>query len=151
METGDFTIEFWWYPSSLTDFQTPFDKGYTEAGALLLQTGNGDGKIIVYGSGSAVISAATAVTASSWNHIAVTRNLTTLRLFLNGNSLGSASSSLNFNNTRQVGIGANGTSVGATAVGRYPINGYIDDLRITKGVARYTANFTPPTAPFPDI
>lgn len=146
MGSGNFTIEFWWYPLSNSGYQTPIEKGYTNSGGLILQT-EGDGKILVYASGAAVITASTAVTLNTWNHMALVRNGTSLVLYLNGVSVGSATNSTNFNSTGLMGIGANVSGGGA---GGYPINGYIDDLRITKGVARYTSNFTPPTAPFPD-
>ena len=145
MGSSSFTLEFWWYPSSLTGYQTPFDKGYTGSGALLLQTGNGDGKIIVYASGSGVITASTAVTANTWSHVALVRNGTSMVLYVNGTSVGSVTNSTDFNNTGGVGVGGN---VGG-ATGAYPINGYLDDFRITRGYARYTANFTPPTAALP--
>jgi hypothetical protein len=40
--------------------------------------------------------------------------------------------------------------IGANRAAGDPMKGFIDDLRITKGVARYTANFTPPALPFPN-
>ena len=143
---ASFTLEFWWYPISITGFQSPFDKGYTSAGGLLLQTGAGDGKIVVYASGSAVITASTAVNVGDWNHIALVRDGTSMVLYLNGVSVGSATNSTNFNNTSTVGIGANATGGGGG--GTYPINGYIDDFRFTNGIARYTTNFFPSPGPF---
>jgi hypothetical protein len=80
----------------------------------------------------------------AWNHIAIARSGSFLRLFFNGVLQGASpytdSTDYNGNGPLRVGSGVNGD-----------FNGYIDDLRITKGVARYTSNFTPPAAPFPDI
>lgn len=80
---------------------------------------------------------------NKWTNVAVTRSGTTIRVFLDGEIKQTVTSSASF--------GANS----ALNIGRDPsnsnfVNGRIDDVRITKGVARYTANFTPPTAPFPN-
>ncbi len=85
------------------------------------------------------------VVDGAWHHIAVTRNGTDLKLFVDGTQDGStATNSTNFNQT-VVQIGNDSTAAGTA------YTGYIDDLRITKGVARYTTTFTPPTAAFPDL
>ena len=76
-------------------------------------------------------------TVNTWQHVAVTRSGTSMRLFVNGIQQGSTqtiSTSYNLSTTSTT-VGSQGTS--------YLLNGYIDDLRVTKGYARYTGNFTP--------
>ena len=79
---------------------------------------------------------------TSWHHVAACSDGTTLRIFLDGAIVGSRAATNIPDSTGflYVGIDWDGAST--------PFNGYIDDLRITKGVARYTAAFTPPTAAF---
>jgi hypothetical protein len=63
-----------------------------------------------------------------------------LRLFINGTQTGSTvTNSTNFSGAI--------TTVGVADNGNYLLKGYIDDLRITR-FARYTSNFTAPTAAF---
>jgi hypothetical protein len=84
--------------------------------------------------------------ATTWHHVAVVRNGTTIKGYIDGVEVGSyaiGTSSL-YSGTRPVEVGY----VSSDSYG--PMDGHIDDLRITKGVARYTANFTPPSAAFPN-
>jgi len=86
------------------------------------------------------------VLASQWQFWAVSCLSNVATIYLNGQSV--ASGSVSGSVTAQSGRVA---SIGDGARASYDLDGYIDDLRITKGVARYTANFTPPTAPFPEV
>jgi hypothetical protein len=86
--------------------------------------------------------AVTAISANTWYHVAATRENGTLRLFLNGSlDLTQASLTTDYNQT-------NNLQIGLSRDGSWPWVGYLDDLRITKGLARYTSSFTPTTSAF---
>jgi hypothetical protein len=140
----DFTIEAWCYRTSTA---TAFEiVSYGNPGADGLFFGSTT-SAISFGTGPAVVlaSSSTSLALNVWTHIAVTRSSNVTRVFANGIAGATTTNALNnLNSTTVFRVGINrAVNVFAT--------GYIDDLRITKGVARYTANFTPPTAPFPDF
>jgi hypothetical protein len=86
-----------------------------------------------------------------WSHVAAVRSSGVLKLFLDGTQVGSDSSftsNITRNNSYGLSVGAYTLSNGSSS--DY-FNGYLDDLRITKGVARYPANFSTPVAPAPDL
>ena len=140
---GDFTIEFWLYPSNTSSAYRALVSSENYAGTTggwsLYQ--NGTSLEFWFSPGTSVtINATSAITASTWQHVALCRASGTLRLFVNGSSVGSVSNSTSLTG-QQIWIGDNNN-------GSFFYEGYLDDLRITKGYARYTATFTPPTAAF---
>lgn len=90
--------------------------------------------------GNSVASAAT-ISENQWSHIALVVANGQIKVYVNGVGSTPVAVAGTPQDTQTLPL-----LIGATNL-EY-LNGHIDDLRITKGVARYTANFTPPTAPF---
>ena len=84
----------------------------------------------------------------TWYHIALERSGTTIKVYIDGTSVISVSASTtalrDSEDPFRVGV-FNDASTGSPSLDWY-FNGHIDDLRITKGIARYGTNFTPPTS-----
>jgi hypothetical protein len=82
---------------------------------------------------------------ATWYHVAVCRNGANLRCFVDGSQIGSTlnvSTNSFFNGNQIYAVGID------TSLGVNSLNGWMDELRVTKGLARYTGNFTPPTSKF---
>jgi hypothetical protein len=149
MGSGDWTVEGWIYVQSISTSQIIVDtlaaSSPTVVGIRLRLT---SGRALeLWNYSSAIISGGT-VPLQSWSHVVACRGAGTTRLFIDGAQAGSS-----FSDTQTYTCAVDRPLIGINAFDTSTLgfNGYIDDLRITKGIARYTANFTPPTAPFPDI
>ena len=142
--TGNFTIECWLYLSATGTARGIVGKGTSTTG-WLLSTNTSNAVVFTYG--TSTITSTGTLSGTTWYHIAVVREGTgtnQTKIYIGGTNDGTGTVSTDFTQTNAAYVGANRT-------GGDPMNGYIDDLRITKGVARYTATFTPPTAAFPDL
>lgn len=142
--TGNFTIECWLYLSATGTARGIVGKGTSTTG-WLLSTNTSNAVVFTYG--TSTITSTGTLSGTTWYHIAVVREGTgsnQTKIYIDGTNDGTGTVSTDFTQTNAAYVGANRT-------GGDPMNGYIDDLRITKGVARYTANFTAPTAAFPDL
>ena len=146
--TGDYTIEFWVYANSWSNTPVLLEYGRAVSGSsagLEFYISTTGGKLDVYGGASTatLLASYSSISATTWTYVALTRASGTTRLFINGTQSGSsATDTTNYNQAT--------INVGAYVDSTLSLNGYIDDLRITKGVARYTANFTAPTSQLQD-
>ena len=138
--TEDFTVECWVYLNSYHSNNGLFTFGGTSSG-LALAVYSGNWTLTDAGSGGTSMGPAATL---EWQHIAITRIGTIVKMFVNGVQIGSSltvtTSFLDPSNSLKIGYYYNSS---------YGINAKIDEFRVTKGVSRYSANFTPPTAPFP--
>lgn len=143
---GDFTIEFFIRLNNASNDCIVAAGGSIFYQLVRFNENSVAGKITCYiGSGYVFGSVTSGITADTWNHVAIVRFGTTFYLFVEGQQIAV--------NTSPVTDAKGPLSlniIGSAPPGSNPLNGYIDEFRCTT-VARYTANFTPPTAPFPDI
>jgi len=146
--SGNFTLECWinttvsnsGYVSAVAKWGTSNQSWMIRAASADVGSGwsffystDGSNYATVFGS---------SINDGDWHHIAVTRSGNVFRTFTDGTLNNSATAAVTlFDGTLPV-------YVGAQSGGSNPFTGYIDDLRITKGYARYTASFTAPTAAF---
>lgn len=140
---GDLSIDFWIRTNDKSE----------QGGALrrLISFGDNSGNYIeigvysnageIWSNGLGLANSTVLVADNQWHHIAVIRQNSSTKLFIDGN--------LNVSGTKSGTISASGLHIGKYFLGSLGYyNGYIDELRISKGIARWTSNFTPPTAPY---
>lgn len=150
--TGDFTIEAWVYLTTTpgVNSSTIFARNSLSGERDYSLGINSQNKVFFYMhsiANVAVITTEFVFNIPGWHHVALVRQGTTFKIYFDGVEKGVGTSS---------GSTENGSFTGPYTIGSdqtgndLPLGGYIDELRITKGVARYTANFTPPTAEFPN-
>jgi len=142
--TGDFTMECWINRGEITNDDVIFGTSVAESSATAFWYFNSSGNLRFREGSNTYNSTDNGIAINSWNHIAVTRESGTLKIFVNGivklNQSGVTQTLGSSSQTFQIGRGNN-----AYANNSYAFKGFISNLRIIKGTALYTSDFIPPT------
>ena len=144
--TGDFTVEgwFWWSGDGIGALFDSRTSDNNNTGFFIGITAANEFYTYGYPSGTSSTTYNTIPENAGWNHFAVTRDGSNGRVFLNGQQVGSTA---NMSSTDYTDAG--GTvgqpSIAFTNTSLYRYKGYISNIRVHKGEAIYTSNFTPPT------
>jgi len=144
--TSPFTMEMWFNTSATTTYSSLISKD--SPWSWLVNSTNNDGKIVYYDGAlapSLLISTTGGYNNGVWHYVALVRAPTLLSIYVDGALV--ASKALSAGDSS----GAGGTMyIASSAIGSRAYSGYMYDIRITKGVARYSGStMTVPTGPLP--
>ena len=143
--TGDFTIDFWFRCTAISSTilyeGRPTSSGGTGPYPCVFINSN---VLSYFVNGAGVINGATVLVANTWYHAAVARRSGQTRLFLNGVQQGATWADL----TNYIADPVQPPRFGANFSGLNPLSGWMDEIRVSKGIARWAANFTPPVLPY---
>lgn len=147
LSNSDWTIESWIYLASNAGEKGIISKyNSSNIGFNIRYSASSGGIRSVFGSSAGATDSWTetwAPTAGVWYHLAFVRSGTSYLVFVNGTQVGTTRT---FTNATTIGDNADSLVIGTSqTVASSDFYGYISDMRITKGVARYTSNFTAPT------
>jgi aspartate 1-decarboxylase len=151
MGTGDFAIELWWRPtaSQRSDVFNMYDST-SELNRLDIGYGLTQGSVELYLSNCSTIGSGVGIGTimNQWTHLAATRSAGTIRFFINGVEKGSTSCNKNMSSS-----GGTGYKLSIMGDGPNTSNGSgnVTNIRVVKGSALYTSNFTVPTSPLQKI
>lgn len=145
---GNFTIDFWVRYNSTADDGTGImlccQRG-TAGGSRAWQfdhlSGNYEFQWSTDGTALTAATWSSAISTGSWDHIAIVRNGTNIDCYKNGTQLTRGGSNIS---TATIANSSAALEIGS-GQGWIDLNGWIDEFRISKGIARWTANFTPQT------
>ena len=141
--TGAFTLEMWIYPTSTSGYQLIYSQFLSGNGGNFQLLWNDTASKFTVNDGSGLfLTSSSTYSTNAWYHLAIVRSGSTFTMYVNGTSVASG--------TNSYSILQAASYIGTRSVSDGYFNGYIDDLRITKGYARYTATFTPPTSALSD-
>lgn len=148
--SGDFTIEGWVYFTSIppSGYSAIFSNGDYAATSQVVCTFTNTSPSFYMSDASGwqvAIVSATSLSLNTWHYIAFTGNGNLYTIWINGVS--DATSTVSFTRVSPASTSVIGRLYPSTNSYYFP--GYMDEIRITNGVCRYTSNYTTPTQPFP--